>query len=84
MILIDKSGHMVSTDNVEELHRFAEWLGLRRSWFQLSVNFKRPHYDLTTKRMIKKAISMGAKEVSGRELIERAFWRKEKNETEDL
>lgn len=77
MILVDKHGHMVSTDDVEELHRFAEWLGLRRSWFQLSVNFKRPHYDLTTKRMINKAISMGAKEVSGRELIEQAFWRRE-------
>lgn len=78
MILIDKSGHMVSTDDVEELHRFAEWLGMRRGWFQSSVDFKHPHYDLTTKRMINKAISMGAKEVSGRELIERAFWRKER------
>lgn len=78
MILIDKRGHMVSTDDVKELHSFAEELGLRRGWFQSSVNFKHPHYDLTTKRMMNKAISMGAKEVSSRELVERAFWRKEK------
>jgi len=43
--------------NLEELHEFAERLGLKRSWFQDEVDL--PHYDVTvTKR--KKAVTAGA------------------------
>jgi hypothetical protein len=43
-----KHGHKWSHlfgDDVEELHRFAKGLGLRRSYFQDKPGF--PHYDLT-------------------------------------
>jgi len=76
MIIVDKYGHMTSTENVEELHMFANKIGLKRSWFQSDP--RHCHYDLTTMRMINKAIRMGAKEVSARELIKQSFWRKSK------
>lgn len=43
-----KHGHKWShmfADTVEELHRFAAGLGLRKSYFQDKPGF--PHYDLT-------------------------------------
>lgn len=46
-------------DSVEELHRFAESLGLKRSWFQDRPRF--PHYDLTASKR-KLALKKGAKE----------------------
>lgn len=56
--------HMVSTNNLVELHEFAERLGLKREWFQ---DKRMPHYDLTaSKRRL--AVKLGAKEVSAREL----------------
>lgn len=32
-------------DSLDELHLFAEGLGLRRAWFQRSASY--PHYDIT-------------------------------------
>lgn len=44
-------------ENLDELHEFAERLGLKRSWFQDAGAL--PHYDVTlTKR--KKALTAGA------------------------
>lgn len=74
MILVDWNGHMVSTDSEADLHAFACKLGLKRKWYQTTHH---PHYDLTTARMGCKAISMGAKNVSGQELIKRAWWHKD-------
>lgn len=34
----------LAADTLDELHRFAKRLGLKRSWFQDHVRF--PHYDL--------------------------------------
>jgi len=53
--------HMVSDRSFEELHEFAQRLGLRRSWFQ------RDHYDLTP-GMRAKAVRFGAEEVTLHEL----------------
>lgn len=54
-----KSCHLVA-DTLEELHSFADRLGLKASWFQNSHTI--PHYDLTgTKRT--KAVRLGAIEV---------------------
>jgi len=55
----------LTADTLEELHEFAESLGLQRQWFQP----KRPHYDLT-KAKRKLAVRLGAKEVASRELLE--------------
>lgn len=48
--------HMVA-DTPEELHAFAELLGLRRSWFQSASVY--PHYDVTM-AVRTKALRFGA------------------------
>ena len=50
--------HMMA-DTVEELHEFAEKLGMKREWFQ---NGSAPHYDVSlTRRAL--AIKLGAVEL---------------------
>ncbi len=60
----------MSTDgDIEELHKMADRLGLKRIWFQPGDG-THPHYDLTSsKRAL--AIQFGAKPVSAMEAIER-------------
>jgi len=60
-----ESCHLVA-DTTEELHAFAEQLGLKRSWFQ--NNRRLPHYDLT-KNMRAKAVRLGAVEISRNEFV---------------
>jgi hypothetical protein len=62
-----KMCHMVA-DTVDELHAFAESLGIRRH-FQ---NTRIPHYDVCLSTRAR-AIKMGAKEVSSREIIKMSF-----------
>ena len=50
-----KWSHMTA-DTVEELHKFADLIGLKRSWFQ---DHKILHYDITTSKR-KEAIHHGA------------------------
>jgi len=88
MILFDSIGHMVSTENAEELHAFAVRLGLKRDWFQTpgisKVTGKRArfgpesnaHYDLTTSRIRDRAELLGAVLVSPLVLPRLAWWRK--------
>ena len=61
-------GHLVSDASLEELHRFAQSLGLRREWFQEKSI---PHYDLTGE-VYDLALKRGAKLVSSREIVLRA------------
>lgn len=59
--------HLIA-DTEEELHRFAQELGLKRGWFQNDSRI--PHYDLThTKRI--QAICMGAIEITRQEMVNR-------------
>lgn len=44
-------------ENLEELHKLAQQIGLRRNWFQ--GNSVLPHYDLTVSKQ-NKAIKAGA------------------------
>jgi len=76
MILIDYGGHMVATESEMELHIFAKKIGLKRKWYQTAGRF--PHYDLTTKRKITKALEMGAKQIPIKDLMTKAWWAKEK------
>ena len=69
MIYIDKAGHLVTDSNLEELHEFAEKIGLKQEWFQNTQNKNHPHYDLTTQNMIEKAIENGANLVSSKEIV---------------
>ena len=48
-------------DNIDDLHIFAESLGLKKAWFQ--DDYRLPHYDLTKSKRIQ-AVKMGASEVS--------------------
>jgi hypothetical protein len=54
---------MVSPD-IEELHRFAARLGLKRAWFQGQGAV--PHYDLTA-GIRARAVRLGAVEVARRD-----------------
>lgn len=60
--------HLVA-DSLEELHRFARGIGLRKSWFQ---DKRLPHYDLTTQRASQRAINVGAIVVSSRTIVPKA------------
>lgn len=55
--------HLTAT-SVEELHAFADRLGLRREWFQ--DHRLAPHYDLTIE-VRSRAIALGAVVVRARE-----------------
>lgn len=59
--------HMIA-DTEEELHAFAQEMGLRRSWFQCKPGGI-PHYDLTRSRRAM-AIKAGAKEINRREFCD--------------
>jgi hypothetical protein len=52
-----KMSHMIG-DTDEELHTFAERLGLQKAWFQLPGTYKR-HYDVTM-TVRTEAIALGA------------------------
>ena len=56
--------HLVSDSSEEELHRFAERLGLRRDWFQGD------HYDVSAE-VRARALLLGAEPVSAEELVRR-------------
>ena len=58
--------HLVG-DSLEELHEFAQRVGLRREWFQ--DHPRHPHYDLTTWRMARKVIKAGVRLVSPKNLM---------------
>lgn len=64
-----QSCHMTCDGDLEELHRFAERIGLRRSWFQRG---SLPHYDLTPNKR-SQAVRLGAVEVTTLEQFE--LWR---------
>lgn len=53
-------------DTVEELHTFAENIGLKRQWFQDHPRL--PHYDVTA-RNARTALMFGAIEVSRNEEV---------------
>lgn len=63
-----RCGHLVSDASLEELHDFAQSLGIARRWFQMKSI---PHYDLTSPEY-ETAIERGAILVSSREIVRRA------------
>jgi len=67
--------HMTA-DTTEELHAFAEKLGLKRSWFQCHhKNVAMHHYDLTPNKR-RQAVRLGAKEITWEEradLVKKAY-----------
>ena len=72
MILIDTESvggwcHLVA-GSIEELHEFAEVIGLNRCWFQNKRKKNQPHYDVRGNN-IRLAISHGAVRVCRKELF---------------
>ena len=62
----DYSCHLFA-DTTEELHPFAENIGLKKPWFQNKWDF--PHYDLTKSKRIQ-AIKNGAEEVDNQFVVD--------------
>jgi len=67
MIFMDKLGHLISDSSLQELHLFANKIGLKKSWFQDKPG--QPHYDLTTPRARTRAEDAGAVRVDPREIV---------------
>lgn len=59
--------HMIA-DTLEELHKMARQIGLRREWFQGSRSF--PHYDVSLSRR-HEAIRRGAVKLGRKEFVAR-------------
>ena len=57
--------HLVA-ESLDELHRFAARLGLRRNWFQDKASY--PHYDVTT-TVRQRALRLGALPGSKKQII---------------
>jgi hypothetical protein len=64
-VYLDSAGHLVA-DSLEELHRFARRIGLKREWFQEG---RLPHYDLTSAGKIREAMAARAKMVSSQAIV---------------
>lgn len=58
--------HLITNGPMEELHEFAQSIGLKRQWFQ--DHNRHPHYDLMG---FKKglAVRAGAKVVTSKEIV---------------
>jgi len=56
-VILTDGTHLVG-DPVEKLHKFAESVGLKKSWYQ--NHSKHPHYDILSKDIMKKALLKGA------------------------
>lgn len=64
--------HMLTSD-LDELHRLAAEIGLRRSWFQGHTTFA--HYDLTASKR-RQAVKAGAVEIEFGEIPDDALMRR--------
>lgn len=64
-VYIDPKGHLVA-DSRDELHEFAQRLGLQRKWFQ---DKRLWHYDVTSIAKRSHAVLMGALPISERTAV---------------
>ena len=59
--------HLISDHGPEELHQFAEKIGLKREWYQ--EHPRHPHYDILSGQVRRKALRAGAKLIDNRQLV---------------
>lgn len=59
--------HLITDGDLEELHEFAESIGLKRKWFQNKT--RRPHYDLVAVIKVKMAVKSGAKLITPQDVV---------------
>jgi len=62
----------LEADTLEELHQFAQRLGLKREWFQDKP--AHPHYDITSS-VRQRAVRLGAIEMSNEQMV--TFWKRQ-------
>lgn len=67
MTIFTDGVHLVSDKSVEELHEFAQRIGMKREWFQDKP--REPHYDMTVLWRARRAEAFGATLVSTKEII---------------
>jgi hypothetical protein len=67
MAIYTDGTHMVSDENLEELHSFAVEIGLKRHWFE-GLRKGHPHYDLMKSKK-ELAIENGAILVSPKKIV---------------
>lgn len=58
--------HLVVLGPIEDLHKFAERVGLKREWFQ--GDRKHEHYDVFGSK-VKRVIAAGAEQVTNKEIM---------------
>lgn len=74
-MIITDGIHLTSTTSEDELHQFAQGMGLKRAWFQnRNAATQHPHYDLTTCKAKARALAAGAKMVSSYNIIYDSYW----------
>lgn len=66
-VYLDSAGHLTA-DADDELHVFAQRLGLRREWFQ---DHRHRHYDVMSATKRVRALRMGAYWITPRETVRR-------------
>ena len=59
----------LTADNLDELHKFAQRLGLKREWYQGPPKTAYPHYDTVFHA---KALKLGAQLVDSRVIVRKA------------
>lgn len=69
--------HMMTDDNLDELHIFAARLGLKRAWFQ--AHARHPHYDISQGKRAQ-AIALGAQPVSSAQMLQKCAIPKDKKD----
>lgn len=60
--------HMIGS-TIDELHQFADKIGLHRCYYRNPRKKKHPHYDLMNEKIRKKAIDNGAVFVTDRTIV---------------
>jgi hypothetical protein len=75
--------HMTTDGPREELHSFAERIGLKRAWFQDHVRRYLKHYDLTPSKHAL-AVKLGAVEVDLLEHVKQRMKEEEEMEKEEI
>lgn len=73
-MIVTDGVHMISDSSEEELHEFAEKIGLKRHWFR-AKSF--PHYDLPKKMKYEDVLAAGAYQITPRELVKIIMKRRE-------
>jgi hypothetical protein len=68
-MVVYTDGIHLGGDELEELHRFARSIGLKRKWFQNHP--RHPHYDLTSPKKLEEAISKGVEHIKTKEFLKK-------------